>query len=387
MRHTGPTSRSGSLAVVRVALVAETFDPAVNGVAGSVTRVIGHLRQAGHEVLVVAPAPGPATHLGVRVVRAPSFRPPIYRSVHIGRSSTSLAPVLREFGPDVVHLASPALLGLAGARAAAELGVPAVAVFQTDLAGFARRYHLPIGPYVWRRLRQLHDLCALTLAPSSATAWELARHGIGPVRHWGRGVDTRQFDPARRSARLRTALAPRGEILVGYIGRLAPEKRLHLLAPLTRLPGVRLVIVGDGPSRTSLQRRLPAAAFLGVRRGSELSELYASLDVFVHPGASETFAQNVQEALASGVPVVAAAAGGPLDLIRHGDNGWLCPGGEARLLRDQVASLAVDPDLRSAMAVRARDSVRGRSWNRIGAELMEHYRSVLRAPEPAKVAA
>jgi phosphatidylinositol alpha 1,6-mannosyltransferase len=362
---------------VRVAVVAETFDPTVNGVSGSVGKVLEHLRSTGHEAMVVAPGPGRDSYQGVPVVRAPSFRPVVYRSVRIGRSGTSLAPVLRDFGADVVHLASPALLGLAGARAAAELGIPAVAVFQTDLAGFVGRYRLPLRKYVWRHLRRVHGLCALTLAPSSATAWMLARQGIAPVRQWTRGVDTAAFDPARRSVEIRRALAPDGSLLVGYVGRLAPEKRLHMLSPLSRLPGVRMVVVGDGPSRASLERRLPEATFLGFRQGHELAGLYASLDVFVHPGADETFCQSVQEALASGVPVIAAASGGPLDLVRHGENGWLWSGDDPGLLRDQVACLLSDPALRSAMASRARAGVLGRSWERIGEELLAHYRSVL----------
>lgn len=371
------------LAVVRVAVVAETFHPMVNGVAGSVTRILEHLDRTGHDALVVAPAPGPDRYLGVPVVRVPSFRPPVYRSVHIGRPGTPLAGVLREFEADVVHLASPALLGLAGARAAAEVGVPAVAVFQTDLAAFVGRYHLPIRRYVWRHLRRVHGLCALTLAPSTATAWMLARHGIAPVARWARGVDPQRFNPAHRSTPLRRALAPDGSLLVGYVGRLAPEKRLHLLAPLTRLPGVTVVIVGDGPSRPALERRLPEATFLGFRCGAELSALYASFDVFVHPGTAETFCQSVQEALASGVPVVAPAAGGPLDLVRHGETGWLWVGGDPGLLRDQVAGLLADPVLRAAMGERARASVLGRGWDQIGDELLEHYRSVtpVRPPE------
>lgn len=388
-RHRGITSATpGAVSIghVRVALVAETFSPAVNGVSGSVQRVLRHLAATGHETLVVAPAPGEDSHLGVPVVRAPSFRPPMYRSVHIGRPSTSLTSVLGDFRPDVVHLASPALLGLAGARAAAELAVPAVAVFQTDLAGFAGRYHLPVGPYVWRHLRRLHSQCALTLAPSSASAWLLTRHGIGPVRRWARGVDLAAFSPAHRDERLRRALGSPESVLVGYVGRLAPEKRLHLLAPLTRLPGVKVVIIGDGPSRDVLRRRLPEATFLGLRHGAELSALYASLDVFVHPGTEETFCQSVQEALASGVPVVAAAAGGPLDLVRHGENGWLWPAGDPGLLRDQVAGLAADPALRAELAAGARPSVQGRGWERIGDELLGHYRSVLPAA-PAEVAA
>lgn len=368
---------------MRVAVVAETFHPVVNGVSNSVARVLEHLDRCGHQAMVIAPEPGPASFRGVPVVRVPSFRPPMYRSVHIGRPRTQLGSVLADFGADLVHLASPALLGYAGARAAAELAVPAVAVFQTDLASYLASYHLqPIRSYVWHHLRRLHGLCALTLAPSTATVWMLRRQGIVPVARWGRGVDVDAFNPAHRSQPLRRVLAPGGEAIVGYVGRLAPEKRVHLLRPVSRLPGVRLVVVGDGPSRAALQRRLPEATFLGFRRGRELSELYASLDVFVHPGAEETFCQAVQEALASGVPVIAPAAGGPLDLVRHGENGWLWSGADPDLLADQVASLLADPALRAAMRLRARASVLDRSWEGVGDELLGHYRGVL-AGRPA----
>ncbi len=368
---------------MRVAVVAETFHPVVNGVTNSVTRVLEHLAGAGHAALVIAPEPGPVWFRGVPVVRVPSFRPPMYRSVHIGRPGVPLAAVLADFGADLVHLASPALLGYAGARAAAELGIPAVAVFQTDLASYLSCYHLrPIRSFVWQHLRRLHGLCALTLAPSTATVWQLRRHGITPVTRWGRGVDVAAFSPAHRSEALRRVLAPGGEAIVGYVGRLAPEKRVHLLRPVSRLPGVRLVVVGDGPSRSTVERRLPDATFLGFRGGRELSELYASFDVFVHPGAEETFCQAVQEALASGVPVIAPATGGPLDLVRHGENGWLWSGADPDLLADQVASLLADPVLRETMRLRARASVLGRSWASIGDELLAHYRAVLAADRP-----
>jgi phosphatidylinositol alpha 1,6-mannosyltransferase len=387
--HHGPDVQPCQPDLVRVAVVAETFHPVVNGVTNSVARVLECLDRSGHQALVIAPEPGPATFRGVPVVRVPSFRPPMYRSVHIGRPNTPLAGVLADFRADLVHLASPALLGFAGARAAAELGIPAVAVFQTDLASYLSCYHLrPVRSFVWQYLRRLHGLCALTLAPSTATVWMLRRHGITPVARWGRGVDVTAFSPAHRNEALRRMLAPGGEAIVGYVGRIAPEKRVHLLRPVSQLPGVRLVVVGDGPSRSTVERRLPEATFLGFRRGRELSELYASLDVFVHPGADETFCQAVQEALASGVPVIAPAAGGPLDLVRHGENGWLWSGADPHLLADQVASLLADPTLRETMRLRARASVLGRSWTSIGDELLGHYGTVLAAtpgPKPGCV--
>jgi len=151
------------------------------------------------------------------------------------------------------------------------------------------------------------------------------------------------------------------------------EKRVELLAPLQDLPGVKVVVVGDGPERTRLQAALPDAQFLGLRRGAELARLVASFDVFVHPGTEETFCQAVQEALASGVPVVAPATGGPVDLVAHGRNGWLWPVESPDLLRAAVRTLVADPELRDRMGAEARCGVEHRSWSVVGDLLLDHY--------------
>lgn len=363
---------------MRVAIVAECFLPTVNGVTGSVVRILDHLRRRGHDALVVAPGPGGDEHEGVPVVRVPSVPMPFYRSLPVAvPRREQLRSVLRDFDPDVVHLAAPAVLGAAGAHAAAALDLPSVGVYQTDLAGFASRYHAkPLARTIWHHLREVHGRCTLTLAPSSMAVWELRRRGVTTVELWARGVDLDRFHPRHRDDDLRRQLAPRGEMLVGTVGRLAPEKRVHLLSVLEGLTGIRLVVVGDGPSRRRVERALPGAAFLGFLGGADLSAAMASLDVFVHLGAHETFCQAVQEALAAGVPVVAPAAGGPVDLVRHGDNGWLFPPDAPELLRPQVATLVAEPARRAAMARRARASVEGRSWERIGDELLAHYARV-----------
>jgi phosphatidylinositol alpha 1,6-mannosyltransferase len=236
---------------MRVAVVAETFVPAVNGVVNSVLRAVDHLAVRGHDPVVVAPSGSSyESRCGaqVEVVTVPAMRLPQYRQLALARPAADLTPVLHRLRPDVVHLASPAVLGLAAARASRTLGVPSVAVFQTDLAAYAQRYRLPGGPAAaWRYLRTVHGTADLTLAPSSATAAQLARQGIGPVEIWPRGVDLDQFAPDRRDPALRATLTPQGELLVGVVARLAVEKRLELLAPLSELPGVQLVVVGDGP--------------------------------------------------------------------------------------------------------------------------------------------
>ncbi|HYN94029.1 MAG TPA: glycosyltransferase family 1 protein [Pilimelia sp.] len=370
---------------MRIAIIAESFPPDVNGVAHSVVRVAEHLVHRGHRPLVIVPAPAPTTRgvAGIHpypVVRVPSLPLPGYRSFRVGVPGRRLADALVGHAPDVVHLASPFVLGARGVTLAQREGLPAVAVYQTDIAAYARLYRLRHGEAAaWRWLRSVHNRAARTLAPSTAAAAALAANGVRDVRLWGRGVDTARFDPAKRSDRVRAALAPAGEVLVGYVGRLAVEKRLDLLAATCRLPGVRLVIVGDGPARARLAGLLPGAAFLGARHGEQLARLYASLDVFVHTGPHETFGQTVQEAQASGVPVVAPAAGGPVDLVASGVTGTLVPPEDGAAIAAAVAALAADPARRREYGVAARARVLNRSWAAVGDELIAHYRAVLPA--------
>jgi phosphatidylinositol alpha 1,6-mannosyltransferase len=369
---------------VRVAIVTESFLPQVNGVTNSVCRVMDQLARRGHEALLVAPSPGPGTYVGFATRLVPGVALPFYRSFTVGLPTPRVGAALREFRPDVVHLASPVVLGAAGAAAAARSGVPAVAVFQTDLAGFARQYGWRgTDRMVWSWLRHVHATAELTLAPSTATLHELRRRRFPRLARWPRGVDLERFHPGWRSERLRARLGGNDQVLAGYVGRLAAEKRPHLLGALTGLPGIRVVIVGDGPQQAKLRHLLPHAVFLGARTGQDLATIVASLDIFVHTGANETFCQAVQEALAAGVPVVAPAAGGLLDLITHGHNGLLYPPGDTRALRSAVSELAADGARRQAMGARARQSVHGRSWDAVCNQLLGHYQRAINGPAAA----
>ncbi|MDQ4052631.1 MAG: glycosyltransferase family 1 protein [Actinomycetota bacterium] len=363
---------------LRVLVVAESFLPQVNGVTNSVCRVLEHLAVEGHVAELVAPT-GPESYAGFAVTRARGASLPFYKDFKIGlETRRRLRSVMVRFRPDVVHIASPATLGYQAAKAAAELGIPTVAIYQTDLVGFAERYDMPGGGRAMAALtRKIHTKVDRTLAPSSASLRQLEALEVPGTALWPRGVDLRAFRPDHRNPALRQELAPDGRLLVGYVGRLAPEKELELLAHLADDRRLALVLVGGGPEEQRLRTLLPGARFLGVLHGDQLSRAYASLDVFVHTGRHETYCQSAQEALASGVPVVAPRAGGPIDVVDDGVAGFLYEPGDATDLSAYVGKLVSDPLLRRRMSLAARRSVAGRSWESVNSRLVAHYREVM----------
>lgn len=364
---------------MKVAILAESFLPHMNGVTHSLLQVLGHLERAGHEALVIAPRAGrvdEAALRGARLLQLPSTPLPRYPQVRIAVPGLRrLTAALAEFSPDVVHLASPFVLGWQGVRAAEAIGAPSVAVYQTDVPAYAARYGVPAAaPALERHVARLHGRATLTLAPSSSALERLDALGVSGTRLWRRGVDLERFRPGRRDEAWRRRIAPGGEVVVGYVGRLAPEKQVEDLLALRGLAGIRLVVVGDGPSRDELEALLPDAVFTGFLGGEELATTLASFDVFVHPGESETFCQTVQEAHASGVPVVATGAGGPLDLVRQSVDGWLYRPGDLDEFAARVADLAGDAAKRRAFGRAARRGVEGHGWDVLCEELLGHYR-------------
>jgi phosphatidylinositol alpha 1,6-mannosyltransferase len=369
---------------MRIAVVSESFLPTVNGVTTSVCRVLEHLADSGHDAIVICPDAGaPAEYAGFRVHQVPSFA---YRQFPVGLPSPQVQRILNAFAPDVLHAASPFLLGAQGIAAANRLGVPSVAVYQTDVAGFARRNGLGMTSAIaWKYVRWAHDGADLTLVPSAASEYDLRTAGVQRLARWGRGVDLERYHPNNRSTpaarKLRERLSPDGELVVGYVGRIAPEKQAERLVALRGQRDVHIAIVGDGPARSSVAaavRGMPVT-WLGRLGGADLAAAYAAFDIFAHTGSEETFGQTVQEAHASGLPVVAPRAGGPIDLVEHGVDGLLFRSGDDSAFRAGVGMLVADAGLRLRMGEAGRRAVLGRSWSVICDELVNHYAQVILA--------
>ena len=376
---------------MRVAVVTESFLPNINGVTNSVLRVLEHLCASGDQGLVIAPASEnmPTEYAGhpvkaVPVIPTQNFLP---TGMPMGLPQKRIQHLLDGFSPDVIHLASPFALGSYANKMAKKLDIPTVSIYQTDLGGFAKQYGFGVAQSSLQKiLYKIHSQTDRTLAPSTAACLELHLAGVPEVYLWRRGVNTELFNPSKRSASLRDAWknGDQNKIIVGFVGRLAQEKRVSDLKVLKSNPNIQLVIVGDGPHRRKLEQQLSGALFLGFKNGEELAQIYASFDLFIHPGPNETFCQAVQEALASGIPSIVPRTGGPADLVTHGRTGYVIDISDASQL-NQTVNLHHDRSDRKQMRIAARDSVSMRTWNRINNELKAHYQDVINQKKSANL--
>ena len=376
---------------MRVAVVTESFLPNINGVTNSVLRVLEHLSASGDQALVIAPASEnmPTEYAGhpvkaVPVIPTQNFLP---TGMPMGLPQKRIQHLLDGFSPDVIHLASPFALGSYANKMAKKLDIPTVSIYQTDLGGFAKQYGFGIAQSSLQKiLYKIHSQTDRTLAPSTSACLDLHLAGVPEVYLWRRGVNTELFNPSKRSATLREAWknGDQSKIIVGFVGRLAQEKRVSDLKALQSNPNIQLVIVGDGPHRNKLEQQLPGALFLGFKGGEELAQIYASFDLFIHPGPNETFCQAVQEALASGIPSIVPRTGGPVDLVAHGRTGYVIDIFDAAQL-NQTVNLHHERTDRKQMRIAARDSVSMRTWNRINNELKAHYQDVINQKKSATI--
>ncbi len=376
---------------MKVAIVTESFLPSVNGVTNSVLRVIDTLLAGGHELLVIAPTSEGPSYRGVPVIKSPAV---VLSGFPVAIPTPFVSAALDRFEPDVIHVAAPFWLGGEAIAYGHRRGVPTVAIYQTDVAGYMKRYGLDFATNILDALTaSIHRLATLNLAPTQDGVDRLKKLGIDNVDIWGRGVDLGLFSPTRRNTpaaqELRAKWAPQAECIVGYVGRLAPEKQVGRLIEVCGIPGTRIVIVGDGPDRQELEDRFTGypVTFTGRLSGDDLANAYAAMDVFVHAGTEETFGQTIQEAHASGLPVVAPSIGGQRHLIRDGIDGYLVDHTRWGAFREKVHALVDDDVARRAMSREAYLAVADKSWENNNQALLGHYASALATRIRALVAA
>jgi glycosyltransferase involved in cell wall biosynthesis len=368
-------------AVQRVAIFTEAFLPKVDGVSRTALLTIRHLQRSGRQLLVFAPHPAPEQIEGTPICSVPSLWLPSYPETRVALLWLPILERLRHFQPDLIHLFSPFTLGMLGMLGGAALRVPVVANYQTDLPGYAHSYGAPhFAPLFKAILRFIHNGCTLTLAPTSVVLAQLRAWRFKRLRLWGRGVDTTRFTPTRRSAawqaRLRDARSQARGIAL-YVGRMAREKHLETLSALARDPSIALTLIGDGEHLPQVRQALctngGTAHFIGHLLGDDLADAYAAADVFVFPAVRETFGQVILEAMASGLPVIAADQGGSAALVRHGETGFLVPAHDATAFHERTCQLLADSTLRARMSAAARAYAERQSWSAVMHTLESYY--------------
>lgn len=366
---------------MRIAFFTETFLPATDGVVTRLRHTIDELLKMGDEMMVVAPkyGEGPGSYNGVPIHRVPGVPFPPYPQIKLAPLTPGVGRALKKFRPDLIHAVNPFILGPSTVLHARKLKLPLVASYHTNVATYAGFYGLGSLSDAGRwYTRTLHNRADLNLCTSQHALDYLAGEGVENLRLWPQGVDCRRFHPDKFSKKWRvrmTAGHPADRLLL-YVGRLGREKGIERLKPiLDSVPGTRLAIVGDGPARRDLEREFAGTptVFTGVRKGPELAKAYASADVFVFPSTTETLGLSMLEALASGLPVIAARKGATGEVVNDGCNGLLHDPGSAGSLIGAVRKVVSDEDLRVAMSRGARAAAEERDWENSTRTLRGYY--------------
>jgi glycosyltransferase involved in cell wall biosynthesis len=383
---------------MRVVYCTDTYPPQINGVSIVTALSVAGLARRGWECAVAAPrypaavhaAMGDRPHLahqGAEVVSLPSIPLPGYPEIRLAIAGRgAVRRLVDRFRPDLVHCETEFALGRMGQRAAAAAGLPVVSSYHTDFGRYAEAYGLPwLRRAVTGYLTAFHGRSARVYTPSAVTRQELTNLGLGDVEVWGRGVDTEAFHPGRRSQKLRAELGMGSRFTLVYVGRLAAEKRVDVIIEAFRLASamvprgvLHLVIAGTGPCEAQLRAAAPSdVTFLGfLDRESRLPDLYANSDAFVFSSVTETLGLVVLEAMASGLPVIAAPEGGVRDHLRDGINGLTYPAGDAAAMARAMVLLATEWELTRRLAQNARQTAEGLSWESELDRLDASYREV-----------
>jgi phosphatidylinositol alpha 1,6-mannosyltransferase len=382
---------------MRVLYCTDTYPPQINGVSIVTELSVAGLTRRGWDCAVVAPRypagvhavwqGGPEPGAGAPVTSLPSVAMPRYPDVRLAVSGRkTVRQVMAEFRPDLVHCETEFSIGHMGQHAAAAAGVPVVSSYHTDFGRYAEAYGMPwLRRTVTGYLTRFHRRSRRVYTPSAVARAELATLGVEGVEVWGRGVDTTAFDPRRRSQQLRESLGMGSRFTFVYVGRLAPEKRVEVVVEAFRQAStivprgvIHLILAGTGPCEADLRASAPAGVtFLGfLDRHTQLPDLYANCDAFVFASVTETLGLVVLEAMASGLPVIAAPEGGVRDHLRDGVNGVTYEAGDAAAMARAMVLLVNEWEFTRGLARNARRTAEALSWERELDRLDASYREV-----------
>ncbi|MGV8145329.1 MAG: glycosyltransferase family 4 protein [Alkaliphilus sp.] len=383
---------------MRLAIFTETFIPQVNGVSRTLARLAKHFSNrhlvldancfypSKIEILVITPECGTVPQglpyqlhkvFGVNLPAYPELKIPIPNHIKISR-------IMDEFKPDIIHLASPFVMGLSGLKYAKDCNIPLVASYHTNISQYLKYYKLEVlDDLLWQFIRYIHNQCLVNYSPSKDTLNLLNMKGVKNLEIWDRGIDCKEYSPSFKDEDLKHELLDGRKKLLLYVGRIAHEKNLDILMKAIHLVNwqrndVQLVLAGDGPLANELKANAPDnVTFVGYKHSTELVKMYASADMFVFPSTTETFGNVVLEAMASGLPVIAPSSGGIKDNLIDNYNGISCQPLCATDMANAIYRLSNDENYRLLLSKQARLYAMNKSWDEVFNRLLYSYQKVL----------
>jgi len=366
---------------MKIAIITETFLPSTDGIVTRLTACIRSFLKEGHEVRIMAPDLGVDEFEGAKIIGVPARTLPFYRSKKFALPSRMVKILLKEYDPDIVHVVNPAFLGVSGVYYAKKLGYPLIASYHTNVAKYLDYYKLTLlKGLIWWYFRKLHNKAELNLCTSKTVQDELIAKGFQNVHVWKRGVNTELFKPHHHDAKMRDRLS-QGQpekILLLYVGRLAAEKEIEKIkVVLQESNQFVLALVGDGPHRQSLEKYFEGTntVFTGFLHGEELVKAFASSDVFVFPSTTETLGLVIMEAMASGLPVVAAKSGPTCEQIKDHHTGLLYNPYDSDDFKKTVLRFE-DETLRKRLSISAYKEISEMGWSGPAEQVLDYYKEI-----------
>jgi len=371
---------------MRIAMFTETFLPGTDGIVTRLCATLRHLERAGHEVLLFAPNGAPAEYASAKIVGIPAYPFFLYPEKKFALPLPVISRELKAFAPDLVHTVNPAFLGLGALYYGWKYRLPLVASYHTNVPSYARHYRVNwLEPALWWYFRTMHNCADVNLCTSRATLTELKKQRFHNLGLWERGVDVSMYRDVRVSPEMRQRLAPtakEGDRILLYVGRLASEKGLERLRPLLdTCSNVHLAIVGDGPHRHALESTFASSntVFTGYMHGEELARAYASSDAFLFPSVTETLGLVLFEAMASGLPILAADSPPTREVLEEGAAGIIFNGFDTAAMVAAVQTLFDDAGLRTRVRARGLEIAEELDWAGPTRQLVDHYQALLQS--------
>ncbi len=373
---------------LRVALFSGNYNYVRDGANQALNKLVRHLLDAGVQVRVYSPTvEKPAFAPEGDLVSVPALPVPGGRGEYKVALGLPRAPRedLEAFAPNLVHVSAPEFLGHAAVAWARKNGLPAVASLHTRFETYPRYYGLGfIEPWLIRRLTRFYNKFDRVMVPGNSIAELIQSWGVTtPVGIWSRGVDHARFNPQRRDLAWRRELGIADDVpAIGFLGRLVLEKGLDIFAEVAReltRRGVphKVLVVGEGPAREWFAGQVPEAIFTGFQSGDALGRAVASMDVFFNPSVTETFGNVTSEAMACGVPVVAARATGAMDLVVENETGFLVPPRDVAAYADAIERLARDAEMRARFGALGYQRMQAQVWPQVNQAVLDAYLEVM----------